>query len=267
MSALRLGLSVVLLAACGSCPPAPARDTQEEVQEGERVRLVLEQASVRDVARILGRMTGRPVVIGSRADTVADCTTVSVLHEGTVSAERAVQLAQTALEEGPVQLERRGDVLTFTANPEVELAPCLPEMTPTLAPAAEPEVPELDLDAHVRRGAESEARSDVQVTRAAMDTMWVRPETQARIVPRTNAAGEFECIALHGMRRRRLLSRLGLRNGDCVRDVNGYDLRSPDAVLEAYSQLRDVDRWEITLDREGQALTIVVTLVDSLDAP
>jgi len=54
-----------------------------------------------------------------------------------------------------------------------------------------------------------------------------------------------------------LLARLGLRAGDVLERVNGFDIASPDRCLEAYARLRNTDRISLTLRRAGRAITLV----------
>jgi general secretion pathway protein C len=53
-----------------------------------------------------------------------------------------------------------------------------------------------------------------------------------------------------------LLHELGLRNGDVLRTINGFDFSSPEQALHAYGRLRLADRLTLELQREGRATTI-----------
>jgi hypothetical protein len=54
-----------------------------------------------------------------------------------------------------------------------------------------------------------------------------------------------------------VLARLGLRAGDVLERVNGFDIASPDRCLEAYARLRNTDRISLTLRRAGRPTTLV----------
>lgn len=73
---------------------------------------------------------------------------------------------------------------------------------------------------------------------------------QARIVPafRDGRAVGFKLFSIQDGS---LYSRLGLRNGDVLQRINGLDLNSPDKALEAFTQLRDVRRIELQIERGG----------------
>lgn len=62
-------------------------------------------------------------------------------------------------------------------------------------------------------------------------------------------------VTLSGIRAGSLLSKLGLRNGDTLRTLNGFDLSSPDAALSAYTKLRSAHLLSLSLLRQGNALT------------
>jgi general secretion pathway protein C len=50
---------------------------------------------------------------------------------------------------------------------------------------------------------------------------------------------------------------LGLRNGDVVRRLAGYELVSPDKALEAYASLRGAKSIPVELLRAGKPLTLI----------
>lgn len=54
-----------------------------------------------------------------------------------------------------------------------------------------------------------------------------------------------------------VLARLGLRAGDVLERVNGFDIASPDRCLEAYARLRNTDRISLALRRAGRPTTLV----------
>ncbi|MEM9863534.1 MAG: type II secretion system protein GspC [Myxococcota bacterium] len=68
--------------------------------------------------------------------------------------------------------------------------------------------------------------------------------------------GRVVGIKVYGIRRDQLLGRLGIQNGDLVRTINGYDLSSPDAALEAYATLRGADHLALNLLRRGEPMTL-----------
>jgi general secretion pathway protein C len=63
-------------------------------------------------------------------------------------------------------------------------------------------------------------------------------------------------VKLYGVRRRSVLGKLGLHNGDLLRAVNGLAVASPDAALQAYAQLRGTSRLSVSVERRGQPMTL-----------
>jgi general secretion pathway protein C len=48
-----------------------------------------------------------------------------------------------------------------------------------------------------------------------------------------------------------LLGLLGLENGDRLQQINGFDMSSPEKMLEAYARLRNADHLTLQVSRRG----------------
>ena len=68
----------------------------------------------------------------------------------------------------------------------------------------------------------------------------------ARVIPHQEN-GQTVGVKLYGIRRNSLLGRLGLKNGDMLRTINGFDLSDPASALEAFATLRTKDNLSIAL--------------------
>ncbi len=77
----------------------------------------------------------------------------------------------------------------------------------------------------------------------------------ARVIPHEED-GRVVGVRLYGIRRTSLLGRLGIRNGDMLRTINGFDMTSPDSALEAYTRLRSADSLTLALKRQNNDMTI-----------
>jgi general secretion pathway protein C len=77
----------------------------------------------------------------------------------------------------------------------------------------------------------------------------------ARVIPHEEN-GRVVGLKLYGIRRTSLLGRLGIRNGDMLRTINGFDMTSPDTALEAYSRLRTADALTLAVKRQNKEMTI-----------
>ncbi len=77
----------------------------------------------------------------------------------------------------------------------------------------------------------------------------------ARVIPHEEN-GRVVGVKLYGIRRTSLLGRLGVRNGDMLRTINGFDMTSPDTALQAYSRLRTADKLTLAIKRQNKEMTI-----------
>jgi general secretion pathway protein C len=77
----------------------------------------------------------------------------------------------------------------------------------------------------------------------------------ARVIPHEED-GRVAGVKLYGIRRNSLLGRLGVRNGDMLRTINGFDMTSPDSALEAYSSLRNANKLTLAVKRQNKEMTI-----------
>ena len=78
----------------------------------------------------------------------------------------------------------------------------------------------------------------------------------ARIVPEKDASGKTVGIRLFGVRPETLLGTLGLKNGDRLETINGFNMASPEEALNAYARLRTANKLSIKVTRRGQPTSI-----------
>ncbi len=76
-----------------------------------------------------------------------------------------------------------------------------------------------------------------------------------RVVPMMTD-GKVTGLKLFAIRPGSLFHVLGLRNGDLLKTVGGYDLTSPETALEAYVALRKMSKVEVVVERAGQPLAL-----------
>ncbi len=53
-----------------------------------------------------------------------------------------------------------------------------------------------------------------------------------------------------------LLHAIGIRSGDVVKSINGFDLTNPQKALEAYGRLKTANRLSLSFERNGKTQTI-----------
>jgi S1-C subfamily serine protease len=100
---------------------------------------------------------------------------------------------------------------------------------------------------------ESGARSPAVATVPVMDTLMA----EARIVPAVDGSRAIG-FKVFSIRSSSLLDRAGLKNGDIVTHVNGYEMTDPAKALEIYAKLRDARVVVIDIIRRGQPATITI---------
>jgi general secretion pathway protein C len=76
---------------------------------------------------------------------------------------------------------------------------------------------------------------------------------QARIVPAFKD-GVAQGFKLFSIRPDSIYSKIGVQNGDVIRRINGFDLNSPEKALEVYSKLKEANRIDIELERNGSVV-------------
>lgn len=103
---------------------------------------------------------------------------------------------------------------------------------------------------------QAELPNTYQLQRSELDELLKNPPLHAARVMPVSEAGRVVGIKLLGIRRDTLLEKLGLRNGDILRTINGLEIATPDAALQAYAQLRSATQLSIALLRRGVALTL-----------
>ncbi len=83
--------------------------------------------------------------------------------------------------------------------------------------------------------------------------------TQARIVPsfKNGVANGFKLFSIQPGS---LYSSLGIENGDVIQRINGYELNSPEKVLELYQKVKELPNWTIEGERGGQAFKYSYTI-------
>jgi general secretion pathway protein C len=96
------------------------------------------------------------------------------------------------------------------------------------------------------------------IDRTAVETIL---EKQGELLRSTRIVPAREGERVIGVRLARvapssLLSAIGLRRGDTIRSINGFDLTDPQSALQAYARLRSADHLAVALERGGKAMTI-----------
>lgn len=89
------------------------------------------------------------------------------------------------------------------------------------------------------------------------------PSREARSVPAIKG-GRPNGLKLFAIRPNSVFDRLGLMNGDTVHQINGYDLSSPDRVLEVFMLVREAQNLVLDLTRRGRPGQLRYSIVAEL---
>jgi general secretion pathway protein C len=103
--------------------------------------------------------------------------------------------------------------------------------------------------------------NEYEIDRATRDKII---ETQSDLMGQTRISpeivdGRVSGIRL-GLKPDSLLGLLGMANGDRIDGINGMDISSPEAALQAFARLREAERLQVKLVRNGQPMTIDYTI-------
>lgn len=63
-------------------------------------------------------------------------------------------------------------------------------------------------------------------------------------------------VRLSGIKGNSILNTLGMKNGDVLKAINGFDMSDQDKALEAYAKLKTASHLSITVERGGSPSTI-----------
>ncbi len=114
------------------------------------------------------------------------------------------------------------------------------------------------LDPAISGGIKKLSGTEFEVARSAVDKILENQADlmkEARIVPET-VDGKVVGVKLFGIRPGKILSSIGLQNGDRLDSINGFDIGSPEKALEAYARLRTAEKIQVKVNRGGQAVVI-----------
>lgn len=130
--------------------------------------------------------------------------------------------------------------------PPVAAAPPLPTATPVKEPGT----------LVAGNGIKATSENEYEVPKAEIDKTLSNLNDvamQARIVPAFQD-GVAKGFKLFSIRPDSIYTKIGIQNGDVIRRINGFDLNSPEKALEVYSKLKEANRIDIEVERNGSVL-------------
>lgn len=97
------------------------------------------------------------------------------------------------------------------------------------------------------------------VDRSVVEQALENPEglaRQVRVSPHKGADGEIDGYRLSGIRRNSTLDKLQIKNGDIVHSVNGKELTSTSAALDAYNSMSSSSSFSFDITRRNKRQTM-----------
>jgi hypothetical protein len=268
--------------ACNDPDPSGAQSTgaqSTEVAEGEGSSIDIADQSVVDAARTVATASRLPIAIDPGASEVARCARVTLIAPSPATPDGLVRLFGDALGGSGLMVERTGDGAVVR---RVAGAPAPPGCAGTVddGPAETgadsatarggaradsiPPIPDRGRQV-VEDGIRAAGGNQFLVTEEAIDAALADPTRLGggRVAP-VLEDGRTTGVRVTGLRATSAAYRMGIRNGDIIRSVNGQSLDNPATALMALTNIRAQRQATIVLDREGQARTLHWRTVDSL---
>jgi general secretion pathway protein C len=104
-----------------------------------------------------------------------------------------------------------------------------------------------------------------EITRGLIGRILAEPASfrgQARLVPSIKD-GRKNGFKLYAIRERSVYALLGFEAGDTIHAINGFEMTTPDAIMDAYARIRDAGEWRVAMTRRGEPRTMVIRTVDA----
>jgi len=167
-----------------------------------------------------------------------------------------------AIERHRVVLNASGTLcdLTMFGPPPGTAVAAAPAPAPVIVAEAPPASAETggveaaELDANIHQVSDT----SYTVNRSLVDRLLANQAalmSAARVIPHEED-GRTVGMKIYGIRRSSLLGRLGVQNGDMLRTINGFDMTDPNAILQAYTQLRAADHLTLQIVRRGNPVSM-----------
>ena len=245
-----------MLLLCSACaapakpPPVASIPLEPPPAQTERpISLDLVDAPATEVLAALQGASERPVLVQATAIEALSCVRVTV-HESGMNADTAMKRVEASLEAHSIHVRREGRGWIIVADDDAPRCRVPPNGDSPPAPAAIS--PAADSSIH------ENSPTDHTMSRAALDQLFNDPTPmQARIEPATKK-GTVMGLAVRGVRESGVAWRLGFRDGDLLKTVNGSSVSSPERALESYARIRTADELHVVVERDGRDVDIFV---------
>jgi general secretion pathway protein C len=114
------------------------------------------------------------------------------------------------------------------------------------------------LPKHLANKINKVGENEYRVERSALNEIM---EKQTQLMGRTRVrpykrGGKIVGVRLSRVRSGTLLHTLGLKSGDVLKSINGFDMTNPQKALEAYGRLGNADNLKVQIERGRKPMTI-----------
>lgn len=118
--------------------------------------------------------------------------------------------------------------------------------------------PENDATAELDAGIKQLSEDSYEIDRDLVNKMLANPMSVARgarIVPSVKD-GKPNGFKLYAIRPSSVYAKIGLRNGDTIHAINGFELTTPDKALEVYTKVREASNLSVSVIRRGKPVNM-----------
>lgn len=225
-----------------------------DAEEPEEVALTDCKGDLRLLASIVAEDSERSFAVIRRGATTSKQIPVGAELEGL----KLIMLAPTHayVRDGSAAACRLPLYLSTTPSATLPVAAPTPPAAPTRKSKKAPLFTDADHAAGITEiGPDTYKVSRDMITRGMADAAGVVRGTKFR--PEAGAGAERNAgVKLEGVAEGSTLSKLGMRNGDILRTLNGVNLSTPDGMLGAYALLREQKKVTLSVLRDGRPKTI-----------
>ena len=163
-----------------------------------------------------------------------------------------------SIEDGKAKLSAGGSEVTFTVFKEE-----VPSSISGMGGAVElPDAPDGQAAGPGSRYTEKVAENSWVIDQKAVESSFTdmsRVMTDARLTPKASG-GRVEGFLVTEIKPRGIFDAIGLKNGDVLTKINGYDIDSPEKAVQVLSALRGQTNIDLDILRAGKATSLHYTI-------
>lgn len=119
-----------------------------------------------------------------------------------------------------------------------------------------------EMTAMLDEGIKKTGENSYEVDRALIDKVLANPMSVARgarVVPSIKD-GKANGFKLYAIRPSSVFAKIGLRNGDTINSINGFELTTPDKALEVYTKVKESSNLSVSVTRRGATVNLDYTI-------